>query len=206
MLSILLVAVLSTSFGVHAQTFTNPVLYADFADNDIFLGPDGSYYYSASSMHYSPGAPILQSCDLFNWQLIGHSGNRPTPFGPYEYKILNDNIASPVPETGSPVQGSLLETSEGEWYFMSFAWKWFPALVTVDGAWGESYPYPLPEHPLPSQSWTGTDRFTGDILSPAWQWNQNPDIERFTLNIPGLTLHTATVTTDIEANEPSTYL
>lgn len=40
-----------------AQNFTNPVIYSDFADNDISRVGD-TYYFSASNMHYSPGAPI----------------------------------------------------------------------------------------------------------------------------------------------------
>src|SRR5690348_1477903 len=53
--------------------FSNPVIYSDFPDNDVFLGPDGDYYFSASNFHYSPGAPILMSKDLVNWDIIGHS-------------------------------------------------------------------------------------------------------------------------------------
>ena len=41
-------------------TFTNPVVWQDFADGDIIRVGD-AYYYSASTMHYSPGAPILRS-------------------------------------------------------------------------------------------------------------------------------------------------
>jgi beta-xylosidase len=55
-----------------AATYTNPVLWEDLADLDIFRVND-TYYYSASNMHYSPGAPILSSQDLVNWQYIGHS-------------------------------------------------------------------------------------------------------------------------------------
>jgi beta-xylosidase len=49
---------------------------------------------SASSFHFSPGAPILESCDLVNWKYIGHSvpelppgprfsldGSRPVAYG-----------------------------------------------------------------------------------------------------------------------------
>lgn len=57
---------------VLGATFTNPVLWEDLADLDIFR-VDDTYYYSASNMHYSPGAPILSSQDLVNWQYIGHS-------------------------------------------------------------------------------------------------------------------------------------
>jgi beta-xylosidase len=68
-----LLTVLSLCLTVFGLNFTNPVIYEDFADNDVFLGPDNVYYLSASSMHLSPGAPILQSYDLVNWQLIGYS-------------------------------------------------------------------------------------------------------------------------------------
>ncbi|KAL5335710.1 glycosyl hydrolase family 43 protein [Aspergillus crustosus] len=360
MMLFLIATVLSTALLVQSQSFSNPVIYEDFPDNDIFRGPDGSFYYSASSFHYSPGAPILQSWDLVNWQLIGHSvpsldfganydlttnesaynlgtwastlryresngqwywigcanfwttyvytspfatgpweqtssfqpcfydcglliddddtlyvvygsnnvsvaqlsadglsvvqtqqvfsfppectsveGNRmykingsyyilddcpsdgitliwraSNPFGPYTRSIFNDGVTSPVPGTGTPIQGSLVETEDGDWYFMSFAWNYplgrvpilalvtwsddgFPVLTTIEGGWGESYPYPLPEHPTPS--WTGVVEFAGETLGLDWQWNHNPDTTRFTLNSPGLTLHTATVTNDLYA-------
>jgi beta-xylosidase len=58
--------------SVFGQTFSNPVLWEDLADLDIFRVGD-VYYYSASNMHYSPGAPILMSYDLVNWKYIGHS-------------------------------------------------------------------------------------------------------------------------------------
>jgi ricin-type beta-trefoil lectin protein/glycosyl hydrolase family 43 len=54
------------------STFTNPVVWQDFADGDIIRVGD-VYYYSASTMHYSPGAPILRSYDLVNWEYAGHS-------------------------------------------------------------------------------------------------------------------------------------
>ncbi|KAL9624929.1 MAG: hypothetical protein Q9160_000976 [Pyrenula sp. 1 TL-2023] len=57
---------------VVGQTFTNPVLWEDLADLDIFR-VDDAFYYTASTMHYSPGAPILKSYDLVNWQYIAHA-------------------------------------------------------------------------------------------------------------------------------------
>lgn len=53
-------------------TFNNPVLWQDLADIDIFR-VNNTYYYSASTMHYSPGAPLLRSYDLVNWEYVGHS-------------------------------------------------------------------------------------------------------------------------------------
>ncbi len=55
-----------------AGSYDNPVLWEDLADLDILRVGD-TYYYSASNMHYSPGAPILRSYDLVHWEYIGHS-------------------------------------------------------------------------------------------------------------------------------------
>jgi beta-xylosidase len=52
--------------------FENPVLWEDLADLDIFRVGE-VFYYSASNMHYSPGAPILRSYDLVHWEYVGHS-------------------------------------------------------------------------------------------------------------------------------------
>ena len=46
------------------------MIWEDLADVDI-LRVGNVYYYSASNMHYSPGAP--RSCDLVHWEYVGHS-------------------------------------------------------------------------------------------------------------------------------------
>ncbi|KAI1813769.1 glycoside hydrolase family 43 protein [Poronia punctata] len=338
-----------------SSTFNNPVLWEDLADLDVFR-VDDAYYYSSSTMHYSPGAPILRSYDLVNWEYVGHSvptldwgskynmeggerayvkgiwasslryrpsngkwywigciefgktyiytsdsetgpfeksatldtclydcgiliddddtmyvayGNtqisvaqldadglsivksqevfstpgdigtlegsrmykrdgqyyilttRPAnqewvlkssdPFGNYDYKILADGLSPPVGGGGNPHQGGLVDTSEGDWYYMAFedaypggripvlapvTWgdDGFPAVTTVDGAWGQSYDMPLPEHEVPST--VGTDSFEGSSLAAAWEWNHNPDTNGFEVS-DGLTLKTVSVTTDL---------
>lgn len=60
--------------------FHNPVIWEDLADVDILRVGD-AYFYSASNMHYSPGAPILRSYDLVHWEYVGHSLPR-LDFGP----------------------------------------------------------------------------------------------------------------------------
>lgn len=55
-----------------SATFTNPVLWEDLADADVFR-VGNAYYYTASTMHYSPGAPILRSYDLVHWEYVGHA-------------------------------------------------------------------------------------------------------------------------------------
>ncbi|KAH8589235.1 putative xylosidase/glycosyl hydrolase [Bisporella sp. PMI_857] len=338
-----------------AQTFSNPVLWEDLADLDI-IRVDDTYYYSASTMHYSPGAPVLRSYDLVNWEYIGHSvptldwsskydqanganayvkgiwastlryrpsnklfywlgciefgntyiytapsasgpwvkkstintcyydagmliddndtiyvaygatqisvaqlsadgsasvksqvvyssdlyiegsrmykinGNyyifvtKPAngqyvlksttgPFGPYTIKQLLLDIPTPIPSGGIPHQGGLVQTQNGNWYYMAFVDSYpggripvlapitwgsdgFPVLTTVNGRWGATYPLPLPAHPLGKH--TGSDLFSGSALGPEWEWNHNPDKSKFTVN-NGLTLSTVSVTEDLYA-------
>ncbi|KAL3301274.1 glycosyl hydrolase family 43 protein [Colletotrichum asianum] len=344
-----------------ADTFQNPVLYEDYPDNDISVGPDGAFYFSASNFHYSPGAPILRSLDLVNWEPVGHSiprltfgdgydlppggprayrggtwastlryresnglwywigctnfwvtwvftasdvkgpwsnrgvygwdglcmydnglliddddtmyvvygngqvkvsqlsadalsvvrtqqvlqasdvntetveGNRmykingtyyilndqpgsttyiwksSSPWGPYESKILVQNVAPPLAGGNSPHQGSLVKTKDGQWHYMSFTWAYpagrmpvlapitwgadgFPELVKgANGGWGAEYPMPLPEKVL--YNWTRTYTFESE-LGPTLEWNHNPDVASYEVN-NGVTLKTASVTEDL---------
>ncbi|WP_049575229.1 glycoside hydrolase 43 family protein [Streptomyces sp. SBT349] len=337
------------------SSFGNPVIWQDFADIDIIRVGD-AFYYSASTMHYSPGAPVLRSYDLVNWEFAGHSvpvldfgpkydlnggrgyvrgiwasslghrrssgtfywigqidfartylytarsvegpwsrhaelgqvyydagllfddddtpyvayGNtqisvaqlspdartqvraqqvfstpssvgtlegarfykingryyifltRPAngqyilrstsgPFGPYEMRQLLLDLPGPIPGGGVPHQGGLVDTPNGDWYYLSFidaypggrvpalapvTWTpdGWPVLQLVNGAWGASYPSPLP--PRPVAPMTGVDTFPGPALAPKWEWNHNPDTGRFSVG-DGLTLRTATVTYDL---------
>ena len=336
---------------------TNPVLFEDFPDNDVFLGPDNAFYLSASSFHFSPGAPILRSYDLINWEFIGHSvptldfgdaysmiggtayrrgiwastlrhrksnglwywygcidfynsfvytapsvtgpwsqaamfsgqcfydcglliddddtmyivytsgnvhiaqlsqdglsvtktqevivppaaynyleGNRiykrngtyyvlddnpgvatliwqsTSLWGPWTWKALGVNVGSPAGLGGTVVQGSLLETPAGDWFFMSFSWNYplgrmpviapiawgsdgFPVLNAPSNNFADSYPNPLQTRPL-SFPWLGTDTFSGTSLSPSWEWNHNPDPTKFSVN-NSITLSSATITNDL---------
>jgi len=65
-------AVTATFTAPRPTSYSNPVLWEDLADLDV-IRVDDTYYYSASTMHYSPGAPVLRSYDLVNWEYAGHS-------------------------------------------------------------------------------------------------------------------------------------
>ncbi|KAI3397165.1 hypothetical protein diail_11139 [Diaporthe ilicicola] len=339
------------------QDFSNPVLWEDLADNEV-IRVDNTYYYTASTMHYSPGAPILRSYDLVNWEYLSHAvptlswapkynltggqqayvkgiyastfkyrksnglwywigcieytstyvytatsptgpwsqkakiatcyydaglliddddtmyvaygntqisvaqlsadglsqvrtqsvystpssigvleGSRmykyngkyyifvtepatsqyvlqaSSPWGPYNIKALVQSVTPPVSGAGNPHQGSLVDTPDGNWYYMAFIDSYpggrvpvlapvtwgsdgFPAVTLSGGAWGKSYAYPAAETPVTST--LGTDTFAGTSLGPAWEWNHNPDTSKFTVG-SGLTLSTATVTSDLYA-------
>jgi beta-xylosidase len=347
----------TTTTPPQATTFQNPVMWQDFADGDIIRVGD-TYYYSASTMHYSPGAPVLRSYDLVNWEYAGHSvprldfgakydlsggrgyvrgiwasflnhrksnntfywggcidfaktyiytaaavdgqwsrlstinkcyydagmlvddndtmyvayGNttisvaqlsadgksevrsqqvfqtpsnigtlegarfykrngsyyiwltRPAngqyvlkasnPFGPYTIQQVLLNMPSPVQGAGVPHQGGLVQTQNGDWYYMAFidaypggrmpvlapiTWTadGWPRITTVNGGWGATYPMPnLPAPPRQVKPMTGVDTFQGTQLGPQWEWNHNPDTTKYSVN-NGLRLSTATVTNDL---------
>jgi beta-xylosidase len=50
----------------------NPVIFADVPDMSIVRVGD-SYYMSSTTMHMSPGVPIMKSKDLVNWSLINYA-------------------------------------------------------------------------------------------------------------------------------------
>ncbi|WP_338761456.1 glycoside hydrolase 43 family protein [Massilia sp. METH4] len=57
--------------GTAIQHYRNPVIHADYSDPDVIrVGED--YYLVASSFHFSPGLPVLQSKDLVHWKIVGH--------------------------------------------------------------------------------------------------------------------------------------
>lgn len=51
---------------------TNPLIFADVPDMSMVRVGD-TYYMSSTTMHMSPGVPIMQSKDLVNWKLINYA-------------------------------------------------------------------------------------------------------------------------------------
>ncbi|MEU3644623.1 family 43 glycosylhydrolase [Lentzea sp. NPDC034063] len=345
----------TTTSAPRPSSFSNPLLWQDFADIDIIRVGD-AYYYSASTMHYSPGAPILRSYDLVNWEFAGHSvprldfgskydlngsrgyvrgiwasflnhrksnntfywggcvdfaqthiytatavdgqwsklstinkcyydagmlvddndtmyvaygnttisvaqlsadgksevrsqqvfqtpssigtlegarfykrdGNyyiwltRPangqyvlkssSPWGPYTVQQVLLNMPTPIQGGGVPHQGGMVQTQNGDWYYMAFVDAYpggrvpvlapitwtsdgWPRITTVNGGWGANYPMPnLPSRQV--EPMTGMDVFGGTALKPRWEWNHNPDTTKYSVG-NGLRLSTATVTNDL---------
>ncbi|KAK0906624.1 hypothetical protein LTR57_017715 [Friedmanniomyces endolithicus] len=338
--------------------YSNPILWEDLADLDVFRVND-TYYYSADSFAFSPGAPILKSYDLVNWEFIGHSiptlnfsdptaysledgqqayvrgvwassmRYRPrngkfywigcvdfnqsyvysasdptgewtqtgqiatcyydcgllfddddTPyvaygntnisiatlnsdltaqvsttrifngtfyiegsrlyningtyyvlntqpasrewtlkssggiFGPYEQQILADRPPSGTPGSGYPHQGGIVDTPEGDWYYMPFIDDIRLVMVSMNhmkiAGLVSAHPRPkspaerlvgeeeeLPLH-LSTSTLYGLDTFNGPSLGPQWEWNHNPNTSAYSFAHPhGLILHTATVTPDL---------
>ncbi|KAL4789743.1 glycosyl hydrolase [Aspergillus venezuelensis] len=338
--------------------FTNPILWEDLPDLETFRVNE-TYYMSASSFHFSPGAPILKSGDLVHWEYIGHSvpflppserftldGVRPTaygkgvwastmkyreknglfyfytaiqgtdktfiytakdpagewtahppierfyydlgvlvdeddgmyiaygtrtievarldgdglreienrvvyrsdaylegarmyringsyyiwvtkdwdtqcvlksttgPFGPYEEREIIIGMRSPIVGSGSPHQGGLVDTPDGQWYYMAFSDAYpvgrIPVLAPLEfdrdgwpkvaadysdanGQWLLQYPYPHVDC-LEPKSCFRRYNFTGSTLEHCWEWNHNPDNSKWSIQDSHLVLHTGTVT------------
>src|SRR4051794_14422885 len=50
----------------------NPIIFADVPDMSM-VRVGGAYYMSSTTMHMSPGVPIMKSTDLVNWKLINYA-------------------------------------------------------------------------------------------------------------------------------------
>ena len=57
---------------LYAQKATNPIIYADVPDISIER-VGNSYYMSSTTMHMSPGVPIMRSNDLVTWKTVGYA-------------------------------------------------------------------------------------------------------------------------------------
>ena len=71
----------TSATAVESGKFSNPVIYADVPDMDIIRVND-TYYMVSTTMHLSPGCPIMKSKDLVNWEIVN-----------YVYDILGDTDA-----------------------------------------------------------------------------------------------------------------
>jgi beta-xylosidase len=62
----------------------NPIIWADVPDMSI-IRVGVIYYMSSTTMHMSPGIPIMKSYDLINWKLVN-----------YAYDTLATTIIMPI--------------------------------------------------------------------------------------------------------------
>ena len=58
--------------ATHAQQARNPIIWADVPDMAMIRVGD-TYYMSSTTMHMSPGLPIMKSKDLVNWELVSYA-------------------------------------------------------------------------------------------------------------------------------------
>jgi len=68
---------------LHTAPIQNPMLWADVPDPDVIRVGD-TYYLVSTTMHLMPGAPVMASKDLKNWQTVGYIFDRLTDSPKYD--------------------------------------------------------------------------------------------------------------------------
>ncbi|MBP3211322.1 MAG: family 43 glycosylhydrolase, partial [Prevotella sp.] len=61
----------------------NPMLWADVPDPDVIRVGD-TFYMVSTTMHLMPGAPVMKSKDLKNWETVGYIFDRLTDSPKYD--------------------------------------------------------------------------------------------------------------------------
>ena len=73
--------IINITVSAQSKSAQNPIIWADVPDMSIVRVGD-TYYMSSTTMHMSPGVPIMKSKDLVNWQTVS-----------YAYDTLGNNDA-----------------------------------------------------------------------------------------------------------------
>nr|WP_321379695.1 glycoside hydrolase 43 family protein [uncultured Bacteroides sp.] len=91
----------------------NPIIFSDVPDMSMLRVGD-TYYMSSTTMHMSPGVPIMKSKDLVNWKLVN-----------YAYNTLGDvdalNLNNGQSTYGRGSWASSLRYNKGTYYVSTFA-------------------------------------------------------------------------------------
>jgi beta-xylosidase len=90
----------------------NPIIYADMPDMSMIRVGD-TYYMSSTTMHMSPGVPIMKSKDLVNWQLVNYAS---TSLG----EIDELNLINGKSNYGKGSWASCLRYHNGTFYVSTF--------------------------------------------------------------------------------------
>jgi len=91
----------------------NPIIYADVPDMSMIRVHD-TYYMSSTTMHMSPGVPIMKSKDLVNWQIVNYA---------YDTLVNNDemNLENGKSTYGRGSWASCIRYHNGTYYVSTFA-------------------------------------------------------------------------------------
>ena len=73
----------SVALKTTMETFNNPVIYADVPDMAVTRAGE-DYYMISTTMHLMPGAPIMKSKDLVNWEIVNYVFDKLTDHSRYD--------------------------------------------------------------------------------------------------------------------------
>jgi beta-xylosidase len=97
----------------YSQKARNPIIFADVPDMSMIRVGE-TYYMSSTTMHMSPGVPIMKSRDLVNWQLVSYA---------YDTLVSNDamNLDNGKSTYGRGSWASSIRYHNGIFYVSTFA-------------------------------------------------------------------------------------
>src|SRR5215204_5455385 len=110
---LLCIVVLAAFYTKALAQAHNPIVFADVPDMSMIRVGD-VYYMSSTTMHMSPGVPIMKSEDLVNWRLVT-----------YAYDTLANidemNLANGKSNYGRGSWASSIRYHNGMYYVSTFA-------------------------------------------------------------------------------------
>jgi len=113
LLLILMTLFINIKSSAQVTKATNPIIFADVPDMSIIRAGD-IYYMSSTTMHMSPGVPIMKSKDLTNWEIVN-----------YAYNILGDvdelNLSNGKNAYGRGSWASCIRYHKGIFYVSTFS-------------------------------------------------------------------------------------
>ena len=77
----ILVSGYSMNLSAQVKKAQNPIIFSDVPDMSMLRVGD-TYYMSSTTMHMSPGVPIMKSKDLVNWKMVNYAYNTPFSSSP----------------------------------------------------------------------------------------------------------------------------
>jgi beta-xylosidase len=107
------VLVISACFTNLFGQAKNPIIFADVPDMSM-IRVGSTYYMSSTTMHMSPGVPIMSSKDLVNWKLVSYA---------YDTLVSNDqmNLTNGKSTYGKGSWASSIRYHNGTYYVSTFA-------------------------------------------------------------------------------------
>ena len=109
-------AILATTITpalAQVNTAQNPIIYADVPDMSMIRVGD-TWYMSSTTMHMSPGVPIMKSKDLVNWEMVSYAYNT---LGEMDELNLNNGKSN----YGKGSWASSLRYQDGTYYIATYA-------------------------------------------------------------------------------------
>jgi beta-xylosidase len=110
---LLLLTAMAMTTAAQERRAQNPVIFADVPDMAMIRVGD-TYYMSSTTMHLSPGVPIMSSKDLVNWKIVSYA---------YDTLVSNDhmNLEQGKSTYGRGSWASSIRYHKGMYYVSTFA-------------------------------------------------------------------------------------